>query len=172
MSYPPRQKRFGGKFKKRTPDVPIEKKIESFILRNSNNGYFTKISTVTSKFNISESETWSIVGMLMSEGTLESIHDPTSGEMKMCEADKKYEVLGMGKRRRFENQRDGQKKHNPDGNFKGGNYDKNKNNNKNQNRRRVRRGGSSTPNRRGGGAGTGSGRDRGHMSHAGKQSKK
>ena len=170
MSYPSRQRRPTGKFKKRTPDIPIEKKIESFILRNSSNGYFTKISTITSKFNISESETWSIVGMLMSEGKLESIHDPVSGEMKMCEVDKKYEVLGMGKKRKFESQQNGQKSQNTNNGHKSNNY--HKNNNRDQNKRRVRRGGSPIPNRRGGGTGTGSGRDRGHVSLENKPSKK
>ena len=50
------------RFKKREPPISIEQKIESFILRNSKNGYFTKVSTISYKFEISESKGWDIVG--------------------------------------------------------------------------------------------------------------
>lgn len=88
--------------KRREPSLPVEKRVEMFILRNSRNGYFTKFSTITTKFNITESETWNLVGMLLSAGNLESIHDPTSGEMKIFEVGKKYEILNTGRRRRIE----------------------------------------------------------------------
>lgn len=78
-----------------------------FILRNSRNGYFTKFSTIMTKFNITESETWNLVGMLLSAGNLESIHDPTSGEMKIFEVGKKYEILNTGRRRRIEEKEEG-----------------------------------------------------------------
>lgn len=97
-----RPKRSFGKSKKRSPEMPLEKKVESFILRNSQNGYFTKFSTITSKFRITESETWNIVGLLLSEGNLESVHDPASGEMKICESGKKYEIINMSRKRKFE----------------------------------------------------------------------
>ena len=78
-----------------------------FILRNSRNGYFTKFSTITTKFNITESETWNLVGMLLSSGNLESIHDPMSGEMKIFEVGKKYEILSTGRKRRIEEKEEG-----------------------------------------------------------------
>ena len=93
--------------KRREPSPPVEKRAEMFILRNSRNGYFTKFSTIMTKFNITESETWNLVGMLLSAGNLESIHDPTSGEMKIFEVGKKYEILNTGKRRRIEEKEEG-----------------------------------------------------------------
>ena len=93
--------------KRREPSPPVEKRVEMFILRNSRNGYFTKFSTIMTKFNISEPETWNLVGMLLSAGNLESIHDPTSGEMKIFEVGKKYEILNTGRRRRIEEKEEG-----------------------------------------------------------------
>ncbi|MCE2498590.1 MAG: hypothetical protein J4F28_06335 [Nitrosopumilaceae archaeon] len=93
--------------KRREPSLPVEKRVEMFILRNSRNGYFTKFSTITTKFNITEAETWNLVGMLLSAGNLESIHDPTSGEMKIFEVGKKYEILNTGRRRRIEEKEEG-----------------------------------------------------------------
>ncbi len=90
------------RFRNKRPSIPIEKKVEMFILKNSQNGYFTKFSTITSKFNISEPETWNVVGMLLSDGGVESIHDPNSGEMKICETGKKYHIMSMSRKRRFE----------------------------------------------------------------------
>ena len=97
-----RQRRSFDRFRRREPVLPMEKKVEMFILRNSRNGYFTKFSTITTKFNITESETWNVVGMLLSEGSLESVHDLVSGEMKFCEIDKKYEMMSAVRRRKFE----------------------------------------------------------------------
>ena len=73
-----------------------------FILKNSRNGYFTKFSTITSKFNITEQETWNVVGMLLAGGELESVHDQSSGEMKICEIDKKYHIMNMSRKRKLE----------------------------------------------------------------------
>lgn len=101
-----RGRRFSGP-KRREPSIPVEKKVEMFILRNSRNGYFTKFSTIMTKFNITESETWNLVGMLLSAGNLESIHDPTSGEMKIFEVGKKYEILSTGRRRKMEEKEEG-----------------------------------------------------------------
>lgn len=171
-----RSKRSSGKFKKR-PDIPLEKKVESFILRNSRNGYFTKFSTITSKFDITESETWNIIGLLLSEGGLETMHDPVSGEMKICEADKKYEVMSMGKKRKLEKQAQHVKNDNQDSNNE--NHTKNNNNNSHSTRtgnsnksndsktngRRMGRGGNRLQNRRCTGRGNGSGRYRGHVSN-------
>ena len=90
-------------FKKREPSLPIEQKIERFILRNSKNGFFTKVSTIPHKFEISESKTWDIVGELLTEGTLESTHDKISGEMKLCETGKTYAIMDLEIKRKKEN---------------------------------------------------------------------
>ena len=101
-----RPRRFGG-FKRREPPIPMEKKIEEFILKNSRNGYFTKFSTITSKFNITEQKTWEVVGMLLAGGGLESVHDQSSGEMKICEIDKKYHIMSMSRKRKLEDKANG-----------------------------------------------------------------
>ncbi len=76
------------KFKRKEPSLTREQKIEQFILRNSKSGFFTKVSTIPYKFEISESRAWDIVGELLSNGTLESIHDEITGEMKLCETER------------------------------------------------------------------------------------
>jgi hypothetical protein len=81
------------KFKKREPSLTREQKIEQFILRNSQNGYFTKVSTIPYKFEISESSAWDVVGELLSNNLLESIHDEITGEMKLCQTGKTYIIL-------------------------------------------------------------------------------
>ena len=163
-----RQRRTQGRFKdrKRGPIIPMEKKIELFILRNSQNGYFTKFSTITTKFNMTESETWDIVGMLLSSGRFESVHDPVSGEMKMCETDKKYEIMEMGRRRKFEENAERRKEN---GGSRDGTADSQEHN---RDRKSIRRGGNQRPNRRGSGRGAGSGRDRGHASRNGTEKSK
>ena len=40
------------KFKNNSPSLTVEQKIEQFILRNSRNGFFTKVSTINYKFEI------------------------------------------------------------------------------------------------------------------------
>ena len=87
------------RFKKSEPSLSTEQKIESFVLRNSKNGYFTKVSTISYKFEISQSKGWDIVGELLASGTLESIHDEISGEMKLCEAGKIYQIMDLEKKR-------------------------------------------------------------------------
>ena len=90
------------KFKRREPSLTREQKIEQFILRNSQNGYFTKVSTIPYKFEISESSAWDVVGELLSNGSLESIHDEISGEMKLCQTGKTYIILDLERKRKRE----------------------------------------------------------------------
>ncbi len=87
------------KFKRREPSISIEQKIENFILRNSKSGFFTKVSTIPYKFEISESRAWEIDGELLSNGSLESIHDEFTGEMKLCETGKTYLIMDLEKKR-------------------------------------------------------------------------
>ncbi len=90
------------RFKKREPSLTREQKIEQFILRNSQNGYFTKVSTIPYKFEISESSAWDVVGELLSNGSLESIHDEITGEMKLCQTGKTYTILDLERKRKRE----------------------------------------------------------------------
>ena len=85
-------------FKKRDQSLTVEQKIEKFILRNSQNGFFTKTSTIPYKFEISESKSWDIIGELLTNGLIESIHDEFTGEMKLCETGKSYLVMGFRKK--------------------------------------------------------------------------
>ena len=78
-----------------------EQKIENFILRNSQNGFFTKVSTIPYKFEISESRAWDIVGELLCNGSLESIHDEITGEMKLCETGKTYSIMDLERKRKI-----------------------------------------------------------------------
>ena len=91
------------KFRKRKgPSLTKEKIIEKFILRNSQNGYFTKISTISYKFEISESKTWDIIGEILANSTIEATHDEFSGEMKLCEVGKMYQILDLERKRKKE----------------------------------------------------------------------
>ena len=90
------------RFQKREPSLSTEQKIESFILRNSKNGYFTKVSTISYKFEVSQSKGWDIVGELLASGSVESIHDEISGEMKLCETGKTYYIMDLEKKRNRE----------------------------------------------------------------------
>jgi hypothetical protein len=90
------------RFKRREPSMSIEQKIENFILRNSKNGFFTKVSTIPYKFEISESRAWDIVGEILSNGSLESIHDEFTGEMKLCETGKTYSIMDLERKRKRE----------------------------------------------------------------------
>ena len=83
------------KFERRPKPQTKEEKIKSFILRNSKNGYFTKVSTLSYKFEISEERAWEIVGELLDEGLVESVHDEKSGDMKLCETGKTYLILDL-----------------------------------------------------------------------------
>lgn len=96
-------------FKKREPELTIEQKVGQFIIRNSQNGFFTKVSTISYKFNVSEDRTWSIVGELLSEGLFESIHDEYSGEMKLCETDKTYVIMDLERKRKQDKYRSDKK---------------------------------------------------------------
>ena len=87
---------------KKEPTLSTEQKIENFILRNSKNGYFTKVSTIPFKFEIPQSRAWDIVGELLSNGLLESIHDEITGDMKLCEIGKTYFILNLEKSRNRE----------------------------------------------------------------------
>jgi len=99
-------------FKKREPSLTVEQKIEQFVLRNSNNGYFTKISTIPHKFEVSEDMTWTIIGELLSNGSCESIHDEISGEMKLCAWGKTYEIMGLERKRKRDKYRTNKKSKN------------------------------------------------------------
>jgi hypothetical protein len=80
---------------KRPKSQTTEEKIKEFVIRNSKNGYYTKVSTLSYKFEISEERAWEIVGVLLDEGLVESIHDEKSGEMKLCETGKTYLILDL-----------------------------------------------------------------------------
>ena len=80
----------------------MEQKIEQFILRNSQNGFFTKVLTIPYKFEISESRAWDIVGELLSNGALDSIHDEITGQMKLCETGKIYSIMDLERKRKRE----------------------------------------------------------------------
>ncbi|MFQ5781547.1 MAG: hypothetical protein ACE5GR_00660 [Nitrosopumilus sp.] len=88
------------KFKKRVPSITIEEKIQKIILINSKNGYFTKISTIPYKFEISESKSWDIIGELLTNGSLESVHDEITGEMKLCETGKTCTIMDLERKRK------------------------------------------------------------------------
>jgi len=97
-------------FKKREPSLTTEQKIEKFIIRNSQSGFFTKVSTIPYKFEVSEDMAWSIVGELLSNGLFESIHDEYSGEMKLCETGKTYAIMDLERKRKREKYRSSNKK--------------------------------------------------------------
>ena len=96
-------------FKKREPALTAEQKVESFVKRNSQSGYFTKVSTISYKFGVSEDMAWSIVGELLSSGSFESIHDDYTGEMKLCEMGKIYSILDLEQKRKREKYRNNNK---------------------------------------------------------------
>jgi len=83
------------KFQNTGPSLTIEQKIEQFILRNSKNGYFTKVSTINYKFEISETKAWEIVEELLFNGNIESTHDQNTGDMKLCENEKTYQIMEL-----------------------------------------------------------------------------
>lgn len=77
-----------------------EDKIRDFVLRNSKNGYYTKVSTLSYKFEIPIEKAWEIVGGLLIDGSLESVHDEFTGEMKLCEAGKTYLIMNLEQQRK------------------------------------------------------------------------
>ena len=93
-------------FKKREPSLTTEQKVEQFVIRNSKNGYFTKVSTISYKFEVSEDMAWSFVGELLSSGLFESIHDEYTGDMKLCETGKTYKILDLERKRKRDKYRD------------------------------------------------------------------
>lgn len=93
-------------FKRQKPNLTTEQKIERFITRNSDNGFFTRISTIQHKFEISESTTWSMVGQLLVEGLLESTHDTVTGEMKLCKTGKTYSIMNLEQKRKRDRYRE------------------------------------------------------------------
>ena len=102
MSYRKKSFRKFGKetsFRKTKPQTK-EDKIKDFIMYNTKNGYYTKVSTLSRKFGISAEQTWDIVGALLAEDVIESIHDEKSEEMKLCESGKKYHILNLRTRKK------------------------------------------------------------------------
>ena len=97
-------------FKEREPSLTTEQKVESFVKRNSQSGYFTKVSTISYRFDVSEDMAWSIVGELLSSGSFESIHDNYTGEMKLCEMGKIYSILDLEQKRKRGKYRNNSKK--------------------------------------------------------------
>ena len=100
-------------FKKREPSLTTEQKVEQFVIRNSKNGFFTKVSTISHKFDVSPDMAWSIVGELLSSGLFDSIHDEYTGEMKLCETGKVYIIKDMEikrKRDKYKNKNQSKKK--------------------------------------------------------------
>ena len=86
-----------------------EEKIKDFVLRNSKNGYYTKVSTLPYKFEISQERAWQIVGEILDEGIIESIHDQKSGEMKLCETGKTYTIMNLEQKRKREKYKESKK---------------------------------------------------------------
>jgi len=98
------------KFNRNSKPQTTEEKIKSFVLRNSKNGYYTKVSTLSYKFEISQERAWEIVGELLDEGSIESIHDEYSGEMKLCEQGKTYTIMNLEQKRKRERPKETNKK--------------------------------------------------------------
>jgi len=85
---------------RRPKSQTTEEKIKSFVLRNSKNGYYTKVSTLSYKFEISPDRAWEIVGVMLDDGLVESVHDENTGEMKLCETGKTYFIMDLEQKRR------------------------------------------------------------------------
>ena len=100
--------RHGKKPFKRAPHVTTEEKIKNFVIRNSRNGFFTKLKTISFKFELPEDEALSISGSLLADNVLECVHDD-NGEAKLCEAGKSFDVMQKEMKRRAEKRK---KKHN------------------------------------------------------------
>ena len=98
------------KFNQRQKPLSTEQKIEKFVLRNSDNGYFTKISAISKKFEIPEDKTWDVIGELLTDGKIESTHDEYSGEMKLCATGKTYVILNSEQQRKKSSGKKFQKK--------------------------------------------------------------
>jgi len=96
------QRRPHRRFSKKGPALTTEQKVAKFILRNSENGFFTKVTTIPYKFEISESKAWDVVGELLSGGKIESTHDKISGEMKLCKTGQMYSIMNSENKRKRE----------------------------------------------------------------------
>ena len=92
-----------------TKSQTTEEKIKDFVLRNSKNGYYTKVSTLPYKFEISQARAWEIVGGMLDEGAVESTHDQKSGEMKLCETGKMYIIMNLEQKRKREKYKESKK---------------------------------------------------------------
>lgn len=77
--------------KKRTSD---QEKIKDYIIKNTKNGYFTRVSTIARRFEIPTSKTWEIIGELLVDESIESYHDHT-GEMKVCGYGQVFRLLNQ-----------------------------------------------------------------------------
>ena len=82
--------------------ITTDEKIKKFVTQNSKNGYFTQVSTLSYKFEISKDRVWEIVGDLLDDGYIESTHDQKTGEMKLCEAGQTYLILKSEQKRKSE----------------------------------------------------------------------
>lgn len=91
--------RFGRKPFRKERVVTTEEKIANFVIRNSRNGFFTKIPTLVTKFEISEDEAWATVGSLLDGDSIQCVHNDR-GEMKLCERGKSIELLQKEQERR------------------------------------------------------------------------
>lgn len=100
------------KSRHKSKPTTTDEKIKNFVLRNSKNGYYTKVSTLSYKFEISKERVWEIVGDLLDEGSIESTHDQKTGEMKLCESGKTYTILNLEQKRKRQKFKDS-KKSNP-----------------------------------------------------------
>ena len=90
-----------------------EDKIRDFVLRNSKNGYYTKVSILSYKFEMSVEKAWEIVGGLLIDGSLESVHDEFTGEMKLCESGKTYLIMNLEQQRRKQKSQEFKKNRKP-----------------------------------------------------------
>jgi len=104
-------------FRKRTfsraKPKTTEEKIKDFILYNSKNGFFTKVPTIERKFEISHDRVWENVGLLLSENVIECIHDERTGDVKLCEMGKSYQILKNDLQRKRTRQKEMQNKTKP-----------------------------------------------------------
>lgn len=93
------RKKYRGKrpFKKSAPK--IEDRIRDFVIRNSRNGFFTRVQTVATKFGISKDEAWSLAGTLLADNSIECVHS-RDGEAKLCEIDCSVEIMSKERQRR------------------------------------------------------------------------
>ncbi len=103
-------KKFDKRPRKRERAPTTEELIKNFVIRNSRNGFFTKIPTLSFKFEIPHDTAWELAGTLLAENVLEVIHDERTGDPKLCEAGKSYEVLQKEVQRRREKAKEFRKK--------------------------------------------------------------